>query len=123
MLTMKGRVALTKKFYQSLTINVLSSFAVQGRIGYTSRMNQTLFMFGDWPVRVTEALLGFAALTLILLLTIAIAVARSGSRGATIALAQAVRADELEQRLDEVLRAQSEANGRVDAMTHALSGR
>jgi DNA recombination protein RmuC len=86
-------------------------------------MNQTLFMFGDWPVRVTEALLGFGALTLILLLTIAIVVARSGSRGAAVAMVQAMRADELEERLNEVLRAQSEANGRVDAMTQALSGR
>ena len=62
-------------------------------------MNQTLFMFGDWPVRLTEALLGFGALTLILLLTIAIAVARSGNRGTAVAMAQAIRADELEDRL------------------------
>jgi DNA recombination protein RmuC len=86
-------------------------------------MNQTLFMFGDWPVRMTEALLGFGGLTLILLLAIAIVVARSGKRGADVALAQSLRADELEQRLNEVLRAQSEANGRVDAMTQALAGR
>jgi DNA recombination protein RmuC len=86
-------------------------------------MNQTLFMFGDWPVRLTEVLLGFGALTLILLLTIAIVVARSGSRGGAVAMVQAMRADELEERLNEMLRAQSEANGRVDAMTQALSGR
>jgi DNA recombination protein RmuC len=86
-------------------------------------MNQTLFMFGDWPVRLTEALLGFGALTLILLLTIAIVVARSGNRGTAVAMAQAIRADELEERLNEMLRSQSEANGRVDAMTQALSGR
>src|SRR5438552_2098187 len=86
-------------------------------------MTQTLFMFGDWPVRVTEALIGFGALALILLLTIAIAVARSGKRGAEFALTQAMRAEELETRLNEVLRAQSEANGRVDAMAQALAGR
>jgi DNA recombination protein RmuC len=86
-------------------------------------MTQTLFMFGDWPVRVTEALIGFGALALILLLGIAIVVARSGRRGAEVAAAQAMRAEELEARLHEVLRAQSEANGRVDAMAQALAGR
>jgi len=86
-------------------------------------MNQTLFMLGDWPVHLTEALLGFGGLTLLLLLTIAIAVARSGRRETAFAFAQAMRADELEQRLNEVLRTQSEANGRVDAMAQALAGR
>jgi DNA recombination protein RmuC len=86
-------------------------------------MNQTLFMLGDWPVRLTEALLGFGGLTLLLLLTIAIVVARSGQRDTAFALAQAMRADELEQRLNDMLRAQSEANGRVDAMAQALAGR
>jgi DNA recombination protein RmuC len=86
-------------------------------------MTQTLFMFGDWPVRVTEALIGFGALALILLLVITVAVARSGKRGAEVAAAQALRAQELEGRLNDVLRAQSEANGRVDAMAQALAGR
>ena len=52
-------------------------------------MTQTLFMFGDWPVRVTEALIGFGALALVLLLAITIVVARSGRRGTEVALAQA----------------------------------
>ena len=86
-------------------------------------MTQTLFMFGDWPVRVTEALIGFGTLALILLLVITVVVARSGKRGAEVAAAQALRAQELEGRLHEVLRAQSEANGRVDAMAQALAGR
>ena len=38
-------------------------------------------------------------------------------------MAQAMRADELEERLSEMLRAQSEATGRVDAMGQALAGR
>src|SRR5262245_32169708 len=86
-------------------------------------MNEILFLIGDWPVRVADGLLGFGGLTLLLLLTIAIVVARSGKRGTEFALAQAMRADDLEQRLNEMLRAQSEANGRVDAMTQALAGR
>ena len=38
-------------------------------------------------------------------------------------MAQAIRADELEERLTEMLRAQNEATGRVDAMGQALAGR
>jgi DNA recombination protein RmuC len=86
-------------------------------------MSQILFVIGTWPVHLSDALIGFAALTLLLLLVITIAVARSGSRGTAVAQMQAARADELEQRLEEMLRAQSEANGRVDAMTQALAGR
>jgi len=86
-------------------------------------MNEILFMAGEWPVHVGEALAGFGALALILLLTIAIVIARSGRRGAEVAMAQAIRADELEERLSEVLRAQSVASGRVDAMAQSLTGR
>jgi DNA recombination protein RmuC len=86
-------------------------------------MNQILFTVGDVPVHAGEALIGFAALTLVLLAVLVIAVARTGRHGAELAAAQAMRADELEQRLGEMLRVQSEANGRVDAMTQALAGR
>jgi DNA recombination protein RmuC len=86
-------------------------------------MNDILFMIGDWPVHTGEALIGFGALALILLLTIAIIIARSGSRGAALAMAQAIRADELEERVGEMLRAQSEATGRVHEMGQALAGR
>src|ERR1700704_2805586 len=86
-------------------------------------MNDILFTIGDWPIHTGEALIGFGALALILLLTIAIVIARSGRRGAALAMAQAIRADELEERLSEMMRAQSEATGRVDAMGQALAGR
>jgi DNA recombination protein RmuC len=86
-------------------------------------MNQILFVAGDWPVHTGDALIGAAALALLLLLILTIVVARSGRRGAEFAMAQAMRADELEQRLADMLRAQSESNGRVDAMAQALSGR
>ena len=79
-------------------------------------MNEIPFMIGTTPVRTGEALIGFAALALLLLLVIVFAVARSGRRGLELAQAQALRADELEDRLGDVLRAQSEATGRVDAM-------
>src|SRR6201986_2502564 len=86
-------------------------------------MNEILFMLGDMPIRTGGALIGFGALALILLVIIAVVIARSGRRGAALAMAQAIRADELEDRLAEVLRAQSEATGRVDAMGQALAGR
>ena len=86
-------------------------------------MNEILFRIGELPVRTGEALIGFGALALILLLVIAIVIARSGRRGLELAMAQAMRADELEERLSEMLRAQSEATSRVDAMGQALAGR
>lgn len=86
-------------------------------------MNEILFMTGDMPVRVGAALITFGALALVLLLTIAIVIGRSGRSGAAAAMAQAVRADELEERLSEVLRMQSESTGRVHEMGQALVGR
>lgn len=86
-------------------------------------MNEILFLIGDWPVRVADGLIGVSALALVLLLALAIVVAKSGRRGAEIAVAQAIRADELEERLSDMLRAQSESTGRVDAMAQALAGR
>jgi DNA recombination protein RmuC len=86
-------------------------------------MNEILFRIGELPVHASEALIGFGVLTLFLLLVIAIVVARSGRRGFELAAAQAARAGEFEERLSQVLRAQSEASGRVDAMGQALAGR
>src|ERR1700677_5201142 len=86
-------------------------------------MNEIVFVIGDQPIRAGVALIGISALALLVLLGIAIVSARSGRRGAELAMVQAIRADELEQRLGEMLRAQSEATGRVDAMGQALAGR
>src|SRR5262245_2642654 len=86
-------------------------------------MNPILFMIGGWPVHITDIVVAFAVATLLLLLTITIVVARSGRREAAHALTQAARADELEQRLNDMMRSQAEASGRVDAMTQALAGR
>jgi DNA recombination protein RmuC len=89
----------------------------------TTSMNQIIFMIGDLPVRAIDALIGFGALVLLFLLLIAIAVARSGRHGRELAMLQAMRAEELEQRLGEMMRVQSEASGRVDAMAQVLAGR
>jgi DNA recombination protein RmuC len=93
------------------------------RLQHSMTMNQILVTIGDWPVRAIDALIGFGGLVLILLLVIAIAVARSGRRGIELAQTQAQRADDLEARLHEMLHAQSESSGRVDAMAQALAGR
>src|ERR1700738_2734228 len=106
-----------------LPINVPSSFALTPESVTRAAMNEILFVIGDLPVRTGDALIGFGALALALLLIIAVVIARSGRRGAELAMAQAVRADELEERLSEMLRAQSEATGRVDAMGQHLAGR
>src|SRR5579859_2633597 len=86
-------------------------------------MNPILFMIGGWPVHITDVAIGFAAATLLLLLTITIVVARSGRREAEHATTQAAGAEGPEQRLNDMLRSQAEAGGRVDAMAQALAGR
>lgn len=86
-------------------------------------MNEILFSIGDVPVRTGVALLAFGVLALVLLATIALIISRSGSKNAALAMAQAIRADELEERLSEVLRTQNEAAGRVHEMGQALVGR
>jgi len=67
-------------------------------------MNEILFVVGDLPIRTLDALIGFGVLALVLLLTIAIVIGPLGRRGAELAMAQAIRADELEERLSEMLR-------------------
>src|ERR1041385_1495888 len=99
-LTMKINHALTIKISQSSATIVLSSFALAAESAITAFMNEILFMIGDVPIHAAAALTGFAALALILLLAIAVAIARSGNRGAALAEAEAIRADELEQRLE-----------------------
>ena len=86
-------------------------------------MNDILFSIGDLPVRVGPALLVFGTLALFLLAAIALIISRSGRKDAALAMAQAIRADELEERLSEVLRIQNEAAGRVHEMGQALVGR
>jgi DNA recombination protein RmuC len=86
-------------------------------------MNEILFLIGDWPVRIVDVLIAFGALALILLLILVVVIARSGRRGAELAMAQAIRADELEERLSQILHAQSEQTGRTDTMAQVLASR
>ncbi len=86
-------------------------------------MSEILFIVGDVAVTTSAALMAFAGLVLALLLAIAIVLARGSRRNETASLTQAIRADELEERLAEMLRAQSETSGRMQAMGEALAGR
>jgi DNA recombination protein RmuC len=86
-------------------------------------MSDILFVVGDVAVTTGVALMAFAGLVLALLLTIAIVLARGARRNETASLTQAMRADELEERLADMLRAQAETSGRVQAMGEALAGR
>ncbi|MCG6203904.1 DNA recombination protein RmuC [Rhodopseudomonas sp. HC1] len=86
-------------------------------------MNEVLFVLGDAPVSVGAALVGMAAMALLVLLAIVAVIARGLQGGNAATLAQARRAADLEHRLSDLIRYQSEANGRVDAMGRALAGR
>src|ERR1700688_1294497 len=120
---MNFREGLTTKINPRLTINVPYSFAFKCESATRALMDEILFMIGDLPVRMSAALIGFAAMALTLLLIIAVVIARPGGRGVKVAMAQAMRADEREDPLSEMLRAQSENSVRVDAMGQALAGR
>jgi len=84
---------------------------------------EPLLIVGDLAIRTGEALAGFAALVLALLLVIAVVIARSSSRDRAARMAAAIRADELEERVAAMMHAQSEAAGRMQAMGEALAGR
>jgi DNA recombination protein RmuC len=86
-------------------------------------MSEVLFMIGDVAVTTGAALMAFAGLVLALLLTIAIVIARGSSRSQAATREHAIRADELEERLADMLRAQAETSGRMQAMGEALAGR
>ncbi len=81
-------------------------------------MSEILFIVGDVAVTTGAALIAFAGLVLALLLAIAVVLARGSSRSEAATMAQAIRADELEERLADMLRAQVETS-----RPHAGDGR
>ncbi|MDQ8727263.1 DNA recombination protein RmuC [Bradyrhizobium sp. LHD-71] len=86
-------------------------------------MFEILFIVGDIAVSTGVALSAFAGLVLLLLVVIAVVLARGSRRSEAATMAQAIRADELEERLADMLHAQAEASGRMQAMGEALAGR
>jgi DNA recombination protein RmuC len=86
-------------------------------------MIDIVFMFGNRPVTVAEILFAIGAIALLLLCTLAIGLWRSGKKRAVEADEQAARADELETRITELVRAQTEMTGRVQSFAELLGGR
>jgi len=86
-------------------------------------MDQVLFSLGSQPVTLMQALAGAGALAFLLLVAVLRAVSRSARQNALEADEQARRADELEQRLADLARTQSETIGRVQSMAEVLAQR
>lgn len=86
-------------------------------------MRGHLFTIGGLSIDTGTALVALAGLAVLLLLAIIVVIARTGRLRAASAMAQAIRADELEERLSELMQIQNQATGRVDAMGQALAGR
>lgn len=86
-------------------------------------MRGHLFTIGGLSIDTGTALVALAGVAVLLLLGIIVVIARTGRLRAASAMAQAIRADELEERLSELLQIQNQATGRVDAMGQALAGR
>src|SRR5262249_41161100 len=86
-------------------------------------MAEVLFMIGTRSVTVAEALLAIGAGALLLLVLLAIGLWRSGKKRAREADEQAARADELETRITDLVRAQTEMTGRVQSFAELLGGR
>ena len=86
-------------------------------------MSDVLFLLGSHPVTTSEVLLALAALALILLVAMTIGLWRAGRRRALEADDQEARADTLEHRLTDLMRAQAEASGRMQTLAEILGTR
>jgi DNA recombination protein RmuC len=86
-------------------------------------MAEDLFTVGDVTVTVGHALIALAALAVIVLLALAVLLARSARERRSEAAADAVRADQIQQRMSSLARIQAESVGRLQAMTETLGGR
>ena len=86
-------------------------------------MTETFLIIGGVAVTVGEALTGFACVVLALLGAIAIMLARSSRARGVEAARHDVHVEELEERMAEIARIQSDTAGRVHTMGEVLSGR
>jgi DNA recombination protein RmuC len=86
-------------------------------------MAEILFTLGDVPISIGHALIALAALAVTVLLALAILLARSARERRSEAAAEAVRADQIQQRMSSLARIQAESVGRLQAMTETLGGR
>ncbi|GAB4066178.1 DNA recombination protein RmuC [Ancylobacter sonchi] len=86
-------------------------------------MDQLLFVIAGHAVTLAELVAGGAALAFLLLVAVLVAVARQARARTVEADEQAERAEELEARLIELARIQSETAGRVQSMGELLAHR
>jgi DNA recombination protein RmuC len=86
-------------------------------------MTEDLFTVGDITVSVGHVVIALAALAVIVLVTLAFVLARAGRERRSEAAADAVRADQIQQRMASLARLQAESVGRLQAMTETLGGR
>ena len=86
-------------------------------------MTETFLIIGGIAVTVGEALTGFACVVLALLGAIATMLARSSRARGVEAARHDVHVEELEERMAEIARIQSDTAGRVHTMGEVLSGR
>ncbi|HEX5777289.1 MAG TPA: DNA recombination protein RmuC, partial [Xanthobacteraceae bacterium] len=86
-------------------------------------MSDVLFLLGGHPITTGEMLLALAATALILLVAVAISLWRSGRRRALETDDQEARADALEDRLTDLMRAQAESSGRMQTLAEILGTR
>ncbi len=86
-------------------------------------MQDIVFMLGTRPVTVAELLLLSSGIACLLLIALAVAFWRASKRRALEAQEQAFRAEDMETRVSELLRAQAELTGRVQAFAEGMGGR
>jgi DNA recombination protein RmuC len=86
-------------------------------------MTTTLFVIGGVAVSVGAAIAIFAVVVLAILIGIAVAMARAARARHSEAERQAMRADDLEDRMAGLARIQAETAGRLHAIGETMSGR
>ena len=86
-------------------------------------MSDVLFILGTRPVTVAEILLAIGGIALLLLLALAIGAWRAGRKRGLEADEQTIRADEVETRISELVRSQTELTGRIQSFAELLGGR
>jgi DNA recombination protein RmuC len=86
-------------------------------------MGETVLTIGTYGVSVGEALVAAAGLILAGLVAIALVLMRAARRAGVAAVQNAMRAEELEQRMAELSRIQADTAGRLHAVGDMLAGR
>ena len=83
-------------------------------------MDRTLFLIADQPVTAVQLVVAAAGATVLLLLFVAVSLARTGRAAAA---AQAERARELDDKMAEIARSGAELTGRLQTVAEVLGSR